>query len=241
MRSHHLILHLVALVAAFASPLLAIDLAKDGRALARIAVPANPARLEKMALTDLQEFLNRMTGATFEAVEESQIRPDEPAIHLGWTKAAKASGIDYGSLGKEEWVVKADANTLIITGGRPAGTFYGVWQFLNRLGCYAMAMDCYSTPAHQTLTVTALSLQGKPSFAGRLLYNDFPGAAIVGGVPADLLEQYRLFALRSGCNGEQTHRQKQYHYGDLFNISTTPFHHTLTVYVPPEKYFKEHP
>ena len=241
MHRHNQSLHLGLLLALFALPLFAIDLAKDGRALARIAVPKEPALLERMALADLQEFLNRMTGATFEAVEESLLRPGEPAIHLGWTQAAKASGIACASLGKEEWVVKADDHALLITGGRPAGTFYGVWQFLNRLGCYAMAMDCYSTPAHQTLTVTGLSLRHAPSFAGRLLYNDFPGAAIVGGAPADLLEQYRLFALRSGCNGEQTHRQRQYHYGDLFNISTTPFHHTLTLYVPPQKYFKEHP
>ena len=237
----HQLFSLVILLAMLSVPLAAIDLAKDGRALAKIAVPKELSRLEKMALADLQEFMGRMTGAAFEAVDESQIRHGEPAIHLGWTQAAKAAGIDCAALGKEEWVVKADKGSLLITGGRPAGTFYGVWRFLNRLGCYAMAMDCYSTPAHQTLSVSVLSLRGTPSFAGRLIYNDFPGAAIVGGTPEELMEQYRLFALRSGCNGEQTHRQKQYHYGDLFNISTTPFHHTLSIYVPPEKYFKEHP
>ena len=231
---------LVALVV-LASPALALDLARDGRALARIAVPEDLGRLEKMALADLQEFLGRMTGARFEAVAEAKLAAGEPAVYLGWTRYAQAHGIDGAKLGKEEWVVRNVGDSLVITGGRPVGTFYAVWKFLNGLGCYAMAMDCYSAPTHRTLSVSGLSVQGHPSFGGRLIYNDFPGAAIAGGMPADLQEQYRLFALRSGTSGEQTHRQKQYYYGDLFNISTVPFHHTLTLYVPPKKYFATHP
>ncbi len=231
---------LLALLSA-ALPSMAIDLARDGRALVRIAVPAAPVRLEKMALSDLQEFLGKMTGARFEAVAETELPAGEPAIYLGWTRFAQAQGIDAAKLGKEEWVVRTVGDSLVITGGRPAGTFYAVWKFLNGLGCYAMAMDCYSAPPRRSLSVPGLSVQGRPPFAGRLIYNDFPGAAMAGGMPADLQEQYRLFALRSGTNGEQTHRQKQYYYGDLFNISTVPFHHTLTLYVPPKKYFATHP
>ena len=241
MKQTRIMLFLLAFLALVTEAVSAVEVARDGRAQLKIAISEEPDRLEKMALADLQEFLKRMTGASFESIHETQLQAGEPAIYLGWTKFAGKQGIDCAKLGKEEWVVRSVGDSLVITGGRPVGTFYAVWRFLNRLGCYAMAMETYSLPKHPTLMVEALDIQGKPSFDGRLIYNDFIGPAIQGGMPKDLQEQYRLFAFRSGTNGLQSALQKQYHYGDIFNISTMPFQHTLCLYVSPKKYFQEHP
>lgn len=219
----------------------AFEFAKDGVPSCVIALPANSGKLEKMAADDLKEFLGRMTGGDFRIVEEAKCVPGAPAVYLGWSDFAEKNGIDFRTLDREEWLVRKIGKNLVVTGGRPVGTFYGVWRVLNKLGCYVLTMDQNVVPEKKTLSSENLDERGRPAFAGRLIFNDFPGKAMIAKMPKQAENAYNLFSLRNGTNGPQTHRTTPYYIGGMYNISHTPQAHTLSLYVNPDKYFKTHP
>ncbi len=218
----------------------AFDFAKDGKPLCVIVVSGQPNELEKMAADDLKEFLGKMTGAQFRIVPEKDA-PDTPAVYLGQTAFAAKNKIDFGKLGAEEWVIRSAGKNLIVSGGRPVGSFYGVWALLKKLGCYPLTMDQTVIPSRKTLSISNPDEQKKPAFEGRLIFNDFPGKAMIAGMPKNEETAYNLWSLRSGMNGLQTHRIKSCYIGGIYNISHTPPAHTLSVYVNPDQYFKTHP
>jgi len=44
---------------------------------------------------------------------------------------------EASALGEEEWVIRTIGNDLLLTGGRPRGTMYAVYEFLeDHVGCH---------------------------------------------------------------------------------------------------------
>lgn len=219
---------LFAILACATAVVSAFEFSRNGIAACQLATADNPSRLEQQAVNDLKEFLEKMTGVSFSVCEESKIKPGDTAtVYVGQTDFAAVHGINFSLLAEEQWIIKTVGKSLIVSGGRPVGTFYGVWNLLNRLGCYALAMDQYAIPNAPSLEIGALDINKAPSFAGRLIYNDFPGTAMVAEMDELNQQAYKLFSLRNGTNGSQTHRMNFLYIGKLFNISHTPFHHTL--------------
>ncbi len=216
------------------------EFARGARPFCVIACSDKAGPLEKMALDDLQQFLGAMCGSPFQVLPESQVG-QQKAIYVGQTQFAARHGIDFANLGQEEWVIQNREGNLIICGGRPAGTFYGVWAVLKKAGCWSLTMDQLLIPHKPDLAVDIADEQKQPAFAGRLIYNDFPGKAMLAKMPPQAEMDYNLWLLRSGINGPQTHRSKPYYIGGMYNISHTPQSHTLSLYVDPDQYFESHP
>ncbi len=222
------------------SSLYGFEFARNSHPLFVIVFSETASPLEKMALDDLQQFLGAMCGNPFQVLPESQVG-QQKAIYLGQTQYAARHGIDFASLGQEEWVVRNREGNLIISGGRPAGTFYGVWAVLKKAGCWSLTMDQLLIPHKPDLAVDIADEQKQPAFAGRLIYNDFPGKAMLAKMPPEAEKAYNLWLLRSGINGPQTHRSKPYYVGGMYNISHSPQSHSLSLYVDPDQYFESHP
>ena len=54
---------------------------------------------------------------------------------------------------------------LVLTGGRPRGTLYAVYEFLERqVGCHWLDRETEIVPSRPTLTVDALDVRAKPWF-----------------------------------------------------------------------------
>ena len=221
-------------------PATGFEFASDGRAKCVIAVGETPSALEEMAAADLQNFLEKMTGGTFQVVSEDKAGPT-PAVYLGQTRFAERNGIDPKKFGKEEWEIKSVGPTLVVTGGRPVGTFYGVWALLQKLGCYSLTFDQDVVPSRPTLAQSGLDERKKPAFKGRLILTGIPGFAMRSQISPEQEKAYNLWQLRSGMNGVQTQRTKPYYISDFFNISQDPQWHTLSQFVNPDVYFKTHP
>ena len=150
-----------------------VKLANKGKAEYVIAVAKDLNEFEQKALDDLKKYLELVTGAKFAVLPEAQVG-DRSAIYLGQSKYAKTNGIDFSSLGKEEWLIKTTGNGLIITGGRPIGTFYGVWALLEKIGVWALSMEETVIPSYPSLTLSDVDERKKPYFAGRVIYDKFP-------------------------------------------------------------------
>ena len=217
----------------------AFDFAKDGKALCAIAVADGQNRFEEMAAKDLREFLGKMSGAKFEIVKESDAKG--AAIYVGRTAFAAANGVDFSGFAKEEWMLKSVDDNLVVCGGRPIGTFYGVWALLTKLGCWPLTMEQTLVPERRTLSAQSVDERRKPSFAGRAIYDGFAVSAPIMGIPDKEREEYRMWLLRSGINGRQHRLIPPLYEGEMIKITTDPTWHTMCLYVNPDKYFDTHP
>ena len=143
-------------------------IAKEGKTEFTIVESARATEPEKHAAKELAEFLARVTGATFPVIAESGFTGKTPAIYVGWTDYAAKNGIDAAKLGEEEWVIRTVDDNLILYGGRPRGTLYAVYEFLERqIGCHWLDKDTEIVPSRPQLSIGKLDVKGKPFFRWR--------------------------------------------------------------------------
>lgn len=212
--------------------------AGNGKADYSIVMPDQPKGFDQQAADDLKNYLGKMTGAEFRIVPESKAS-GEKLIYVGQTAFAQKQGLDFAKLGAEEWVIRPVGKKLVLSGGYPIGSFYAVWNVLNRLGCYSLTWDQDAVPSYKDLTAEISAEQKKPVFDGRMIWDSFPGTLRRGGADPSVLTAYKLYKLRNGING-RAHRDDSLWLYSAHNISHTPQYHSLSHYVP-LKLFKTHP
>ena len=145
-------------------------------ALPVIVVPQNANVQEKKAAEELALNLKAATGKTAKVVSEEAAPAQGKRIYVGRTAFAKKNGADFSKFGEEEHFVKAASpETLVICGGFPRGTLYGVYEFLeNTLN--AMWLDEENIFIDKVDAVTwkkDLLLRGKPVIPYRSIYSHF--------------------------------------------------------------------
>ena len=140
-----------------------LTLAREGKALVTIVRPIQPSPAETTAVAELADYLGKITGATFAVIDETALPAATGAIYLGPTAFSANQGIDMEKLGKEEAVIRTVNGSLIITGGRPRGTLYGVYRFLeDQLGVRWYNQWCEKVPSLPECTIGELDLRRKP-------------------------------------------------------------------------------
>lgn len=141
-----------------------LKLAKDGATDYTIVQPANASEAERFAGGELAMFLKRVTGAVFHTAEATEGK----GIYVGWTDFAALNGINFEELGEEEWVIRTVGDDLILTGGRPRGTMYAVYEFLeSQAGCRWVTPNIDVIPPDRNFAIPALGTRGQPGFAWR--------------------------------------------------------------------------
>ena len=216
-----------------------ISFAENGKAQCLIALPDKPTGFERNAADDLSSYLGQMTGAKFTVLPESKIPAGKSVIYVGQTNYARKQNIRFDQLSAEEWVIKTAGNNLILSGGKPIGSFYAVWTLLNQFGCYCLTWDQDTVPNHKTLKREIRPEQSKPSFSGRFIYNRYPPILKYTQASAQVIQNYVKWKLRNGQNGRHNPVDNQWVYSAHY-ITHYPSHHSLSLYVDP-KLFKEHP
>jgi len=188
---------------------------------------------EKFAIRELTNFLGRVTGASFPVVTESSLSGNVPGVYVGWTTYAAANGIDGAKLGEEEWIIRTVGDSLILTGGRPRGTLYAVYEFLeNQVGCHWLDRNTEIVPAKPTLVLSDLQVQGKPTFWGREIYLDY-GRSLP---TAEMAERQKMFLVRNRGNA------LVWPAGGFFNVNGSPSTcHTFAYYITAAQWFDAHP
>ena len=131
--------------------------------------------------------------------------------------------IPFEDLGPEGFALKTAGRHLVIAGGRLRGSMYGVYSFLEKLGCRWFTADVSRIPKLRTITVAALDETRKPAFEYREpFFAEASGADWAARNKANGSIQ-KLDAARGG--------KVQYY----------PFVHSFNALVSPALYFKEHP
>lgn len=191
---------------------------------------------EKFAAVELSDFLARVTGASFRIASESPLSDKStPCIYVGWTEYAAQNGIEASRLGEEEWVIRTVGNNLILTGGRPRGTLYAVYEFLERqVGCHWLDRDTEIVPSRPQLSISKLDVKGKPFFWSREL------AALAGTDK----EQWQFILRNKSCKYHPvSHEPLNYPPADAFyRLNGYPLYvHSFSYFINAKDWFATHP
>ncbi|MBR2510364.1 MAG: DUF4838 domain-containing protein [Lentisphaeria bacterium] len=213
--------------------------ADNGKAFYTIVVPEKTSGFEEQAAKDLQYFFSKMSGAEFKIVKESAA-PAKNAIYIGKTNFARKADVNADKLSAETWVIKAVGSNLILGGGHPIGSFYAVWNVLNKFDCYTLTWDQDAVPTYKTLKQKIEFEQNKPVFSGRWVSDGLQGHFNRTKAAPEVLAAYRLFKLRNWMNGRNKKTDGSWIYGP-YNYTQWPTFHSLCYHYVPKKLFKTHP
>lgn len=230
----------------------ALLLARDGQALLPIVIGHNAIAAEQTAAVELAEYLQRITGAAFQAVGEAEVPPGAAAVYLGHTAFARQHGVDVRTLGAEESVLRTVDGSLLIAGGRPRGVLYAVYTFLEDvLGCRWYTAWAEKVPKLPTCPVPPLDRRFKPAFALRSGYTRLPDRLWTDAQK----EQWPRYLVRNRINGPEATYKVWWKWrapnvpelipgGDTLGGSAGLRHggpHSFARYFPADKYFGAHP
>lgn len=210
--------------AASAKP--SLTLAREGKSDYVIVTAQSPSPGDKRAAAELQKYLKEMTGATLPIVPDSTA-PAAHEIVLGDNARLKSlqAKIDPAKLGKEGYTIATLGERLIIAGGEPRGTMYGVYGLLeDHLGCRWFTPEVTVIPSKPTLTLEAINETVVPPLEYRDVY-------VYDCFDAD-------WSARNRVNGSG---QLDEDFGGRVSFGQGLFCHTVFTLLPPEKYFKDHP
>lgn len=201
-------------------------LVRDGRSEATIVVPADAAPPVATAARELQEHLEKVTGALLPIQPEAEGQGRGPQIVLGPSARAQSllPDVDLQKLGPDGIVLRRVGDSLVLAGRPPRGTLYAVYTFLEDVvGCRWWTSTESYLPKRPTLEVGSLDTVYAPKLLYReAYYND---------------AQEGVFAARLKCNGNACRVAPEYGGHHHF----VGFVHTFYPLLPPEKYFADHP
>ncbi|HEY4088573.1 MAG TPA: DUF4838 domain-containing protein [Bryobacteraceae bacterium] len=186
-----------------------------------IAISPDASRSEKWAAEQLGAFLEQMTGLRPRVLREIPAAGDGPVIAVGRSSFTDRAGVQIPE--GESCRLKADGRALIIAGGRERGTMYGVFCFLEKLGCRWYTADVARIPRLRSLSMRAFDESISPAFAYREVF--FTEA------------QGREWSARNRLNGN-FHQLDESVGG---KILYQPFAHSFYDLVPPAEYSGSHP
>ena len=166
----------------------------------------------KASAEALKKYLDKITGATFGIVERAADAKAGSVIEL---KVAPVEGLSNDDRGKQGYRLKTAGSALTLTSPTADGLSNAVYGFLNdwlKVRFYSPTVEV--VPENRDLTVPEIDETVKPSFAIRgYVYNP--------GYSHDNWRKNRGGSLLAG-----------------YNLSAT---HSFYTYIPPGKYFKDHP
>ncbi|MEW6250336.1 MAG: DUF4838 domain-containing protein [Planctomycetota bacterium] len=231
-----LIVGVFTLLAGTRSAMADIVLAQDAAARAVVVVAADATPPEQHAAAELGKFLGEVTGAKFVTLTvgtDGKLTDgkltDGVRLLVGPGAARLGDpGFSTDGLGQEGFILRTierpGGGDLILAGGRPRGTLYAVYTFLeDQVGCHWWTSKVSSIPKKPTLAIGKLDVRFVPRFEYResFWFDAFDGD----------------WAARNRCNGHAERLDERRGGKHIYE----GFVHTFYGLIPPEKYFKDHP
>jgi len=150
----------------------ALRLATRGKSPYCIVVASNAIPSERYAAEELQRYVQKLGGARLPIITDAE-KADAREILLGDNAHLRKLGfsLDSQRLGAEGFVLRTDHKRLIIAGGQPRGTLYGVYTLLEeRLGVRWFTPDVEFVPGTDRLQLPALNESRVPALEYREVF-----------------------------------------------------------------------
>jgi len=200
-------------------------IASQGRADCVILTQPGSTAAECHAAGELANHLEKITGAEF-TVRECVDSAPASAIIIGPGELARKlfPEVELASFGCDQLAIRTKGGRLLLAGGRPRGTLYAVYRFLQeQCGVRWWAPWASRIPVKQDLAIGNLAMEETPAFEYR---DPFCFPAFDGD-----------WSARNACNGFNA-RVGDQHGG---KVVYKGFVHTFFGLVPPEEHFEKHP
>jgi hypothetical protein len=205
-----------------------ITLAADGKTNYTIVTGSDATPAEKTAARDLADHLKGITGATFPVSNQPG---DGPKLIVGPSDLAKKllPNQNWDALGSDGIVIKTVGKDLVLAGGRPRGTLYAVYSFLeDNCGVRWWTSSESDIPKKPTLQVESLD----KTYVPKLLYREAYYEDAIGKK-----SQHAAFDARLKLNGHMSRIPPEW--GGHYTI--IGWCHTFYALIPPQRYFGTHP
>jgi len=199
-------------------------LTKQGKSTYSILISEAAPPSEQRAAGELQRFIEEMTGAHLPIITDAE-EPGGDLVLVGDSNQVRKLGLNipFDTLGAEGFVLRTAGEHLVIAGGKPRGTMYGVYTFLDRLGCRWFTTEVSVIPKKPTLVIKPLNESQKPAFEYREPF---------------FTEAFdKDWAARNKVNGSSPRLDES----TGGKISYFPFVHSFYSILPPKEYFQDHP
>ena len=211
-----------------------LSLAANGRTDYVIVVGDDAITSESTAAKELSDYLAKITGAQFPVVSEADVPARKQRIMVGQTVGVREllPRVDWDSLGHDGIVIKTSGDRLLLAGGRPRGTLYAVYTFLEDVvGCRWWTSTEEYFPRRPTLSIPRPDITYVPA----LKYRE----TSYQGVSERFLDVRRApeFAVKLKSNGHFQRIPNEL--GG--NYELIGWCHTFNQLLPPDKYFEQHP
>jgi hypothetical protein len=214
---------LFCLASAHADELVLADAGQSGY---RIVVPAEAAPPVRHAADELQSHLERITGVKLPIVDDRQ-PPSAREIVLQSPDRLKALGVAFDKpFRAEDYAIRTVGNHLVIAGGHPRGTLYGVYGLLEEhLGCRWFAPGVDRIAKRPRLALPKIDEIRRPVLEYRepFTFDCFDG---------DWCARNRV----NSSAGRLTEK-----HGGKVRFGSGFFVHTFERLVPPQTHFDAHP
>jgi len=164
-----------------AAPLVIVE---DGQPRATIVVATNETKATTAA-TEIQKYVEKMSGAKLPVVTEGAPVSTPVSILVGHTVAAQKLGVKIpagfdatihaGAFDEEGYVLKTAGNAIVVAGnsdGPYYGTVFAAYALLEQLGCRFYFPGAWGeiVPQQKTISVAALDVAKRPDFAVRNIW-----------------------------------------------------------------------
>jgi hypothetical protein len=198
-----------------------VEIVAMAQPVAQIVTPAESTYLEEFAASELQGYLEKISGAQIPILKEGDKREFPYSFFLGATQQASKVGVwaNTKKMGYDGFELRSIPGGLIVRGRDDLGTVFGVYELLERYFDVRWFMPGElgeHVPRSKTLYIGDVHLVFKPSFRVRWV-----------GTGEWSLRQRMNAYVKAGSRD--------------VGINWKWHFHTFIKLIPPEKYYAEHP
>jgi len=198
-----------------------VEIVAVAQPMAQIVTPAQSTYLEEFAASELQGYLEKISGARIPILKEGDKREFPYSFFLGATQQASKADVraDAKMMGYDGFELRSIPGGLIVRGRDDLGTVFGVYELIERYFDVRWFMPGElgeHVPRSKTLYIGNVHLIFKPSFRVRW----------VGTGEWSLRQRMNAYVKAGGRN---------------VGINWKWHFHTFIKLIPPEKYYAEHP
>ncbi len=217
---------------ATATPDSSLYIFNDGKSDYVIIRGSKASRSEVTASLKLQYYLKSITGVSIPVKDDTTPATDKEIIVGKTNREGTGYTVNRNDLGTDGFCIQYYKEKLIIAGGELRGTLYGVYDYLESLGCRFFAKGVETVPSKSFIKLTkAEPTVKKPAFEYRDLF-------WTCSYDSELSAKLRLNgSLISGVTG----RRLPESLGSGIEYAGPHFVHTFEKIISEDNYFATHP
>lgn len=188
-----------------------------------IVLPDEPSVVQQTAASELQTYVERISGARLPIASESEA-PAERLLVIGPSALSQKllGDLDESTIEQDGIVVKTIGENVVLTGSPERGPIYAAYEFLEALGVRWLTSAEEYVPRDPNAALPRLDV----NYAPRLKYRE--------SFYRDAFSS--PFAVRLRCNGDTCHIPAEFGGKNNFLFGC----HSSFTLIPPKVYFKEH-